>query len=129
MSIRLDLYGSSIRGEVPIYKLVEVLSERFDKTEEEINEFFGIDNSIRWDSIEFDDITCLEDVEVDEEVCDELKSLQDELEKLKDELAFYEDSVLEELKPIGEYYWIEGGRNDESKLGKTIANIVRKFNL
>ena len=110
--------------------LIDELANHFNKNKEEIQEFLEIkDKDLYNHEICFDEASCYGDISIPKSDISELQDNEYEIERLNNRMDEIYKTFQDVLKPLIDWYYIEGGRNDNSKLGKNIEKIIKRLGL
>ena len=128
--VDVELNGESAEAEVRYIDLVRELERQFNKTEEEIKEFFGMKSEDMYRKyMYFNDASCYGTISVSNDDIREISDYESRYDQLASQYDNYVNNVERLLRPLGDWYYIEEGRKENTKLAKIIENLVLKLNL
>lgn len=128
--VDVELNGESAEAEVRYIDLVRELEKQFNKTEDEIKEFFGMKSEDMYRKyIYFDDASLYGRISVSNDDISEISDYESRYDQLASQYDNYVNEVERLLRPLGDWYYIEEGRQDSSKIGRMVGEIVKKLNL
>jgi len=110
--------------------LIDELANHFNKNKEEIQEFLEIkDKDLYTHEICFDEASCYGDISIPRSNISELQDNDYEIERLNSRIDETYKILEEIMKPLVDWYYIEGGRNEDSKLAKDIEKLIKRLGL
>lgn len=128
--VDVDIDGNELDAEVRYRDLIRELAEHFNKTEEEVQKFLEIKDEDLWNKVvDFKDVSCYGTASVSNEDISEISEAESKLDNMEKQFDNYVDNVHNIFHYLVNWYYIEGGRSDTSKLGQMVGNIVKKLGL
>lgn len=119
-----------MEANIEYYRLIDKLADEFNKNKDEVQQFLGIeDKDLYSHEICFDDASCYGDISVPRSNISELQDNEYEIERLHNRVGEIYKTLEDVMKPLVDWYYIEGGRNENSKLAKNIEKIINKLGL
>ena len=128
--VDVEIDGNELDAEVRYRDLIQELAEQFNKTEEEVQKFLEIQDDELWNKvIYFKDTPCYGTASVSNDDISEISEAESRLDNMEKQFDNYVDNVHNIFHYLVNWYYIEGGRNDTSKLGQMVGEIVKKLDL